>query len=287
MDGKTMPDYALAIRSGAPVVPPAGVTVYPLQQDPALEGALGQYNKFLFDFLDPICWPKQATGIVNDPVIDLSLNAANGRLGTANPPSFSPTRGMIVDATANQAVYLPASARVASTSKGFLFTVWVYLSGSQGQKTVFGYHLNASGPYGMYSNSGQNAFVIVYDGTAVPITVSGDGWYQVAIGRYSNDGGSTYGRRFRVTRMSTGGTIAQAAGTSGSTAAQPSTPIPTTVRLGDNVETQLATEWVGAFARCGLWDVGTVADVMTQAYLDAIVDADFAARQADFNALLT
>lgn len=142
-----------------------------LQRDGLVDAGM----KFLFDFADPYCWPKQAAPVNNDQFTNFVSGGASAvtALSGGSTMTFA-TGGVGFDIESNEGIVLPPSGNLPANNQGFVFCIWLkhlaqadqvnvpavggysYQLGTNNQYAIISH--NASGSYRMYAN-GNNVVV--------------------------------------------------------------------------------------------------------------------------------
>ncbi|GAB7553126.1 hypothetical protein NRB_26320 [Novosphingobium sp. 11B] len=254
--------------------PAAGVVLDKLYKDPALT----KYDVFVIDALDTECWPSQAAPVAGSSVIDIS--PADGADGTFAAPLMGFDGGFVMDGTAIQTIALPASCQPATTSRGNIAMVWLYLPAAAGAiRKLFGWMRSGpvTGSWGAYLAGAQSGLQVsvMADGVSATLNLPASDLYLFALGRVE-DGAGGFQYRRRIIRASNAADITKAGAASGANAAQPSTAAASTIG-GD---ASFGASAVSRFYRMRMVDVKQDANVATAAWFDTIVDAEFALNRA-------
>lgn len=243
------------------------------------------YTKYVYDALDTTSWPSQSAPVLGDLWRDLSPLAANSSFFGSDLPGFSGggfafTESAVTSpggvAARTERITLPASSKIAATSKGYVTTLWLkHTGGTAGKQVpVAGWHFSLTGPWGIYKQ--DTTFSLVGDGFVRNQTLSADVRHQVAIARCEDGAGG-----FLVRYYVDGVMVFSRAGNA--SVSQPTTP-PSTARLGYDLAAGLSAStgatFNGKIYRHVLADAGTTAGVFTATYVDALVAKDWNDNQA-------
>jgi len=153
------------------------------------DGTVDAGTKFLFDFADPYCWPKQVAPLNGDQFTNFVNGGAAAVTALAGGSSMTfATGGIGFDTETNEGIILPASGNLPANNQGFLFCIWLKHLAQADQTSinaVGGYSnqlgvnnqyalvaLNASGTYRLYAQGSNVPVPFPANGTIVQLAVA-------------------------------------------------------------------------------------------------------------------
>jgi len=202
------------------------------------DSVIDKHTRYVLDAGDLLSW-GQGSPAAGQKWSDLGPIGADAVIASSGGlPGFAGGGFVFDEATANQRIDLPSSAKIAPSSVGFAAAIWIKsvapVPGSAAVR-IGGWHNVATGPWGFYAFQDRHA--LIADGATSGPAVSYGTVHQLAVGRVRLPDG-TFQRRFYIDGLPF------ASSASGSTAAQPSTPIDP-ASLGDHNAMNVAQGYNG------------------------------------------
>lgn len=242
---------------------------------------IDKYTKYVFDSLDTQSWPSQSAPLSGNTWKSLTNQTATASFLSPDYPGFAGGGFNFAEytvsspssiATKTEQIILPATAKIAASSKGHAFAFWVNRTGgTSGKQTrIGGWFYGFTGPFGLYQQ--DNTFTIICDGKhSDRSSISTNTRHQFAAARV-DDGSGGYQIRFYVD----GVMVDSKAGNS--TVSQPSTA-PANATLGHSPDSGLSSSLAATFQgrqyRHWMTDAETIANVFTAAYADQLIATDW------------
>lgn len=246
-----------------------------LQRDGLVDAGM----KFLFDFADPYCWPKQAAPVNGDQFTNFVSGGASAVTALAGGSTMTFAAGGVgFDTESNEGIVLPPSGNLPANNQGFVFCIWLkhlaqadqtsvtavggysYQLGTGNQYAIVGH--NASSTYRMYAQGGNVAVPFPANGAILQLATA-----LVKVG--SNIVQRAYMNGAQVGADAIAGQAATFSLNQVSSAQMPSPELGFLAGAGQG--------WCGSIYRTYLTDIGaTGADPL------AILQADYAANSARF-----
>ncbi|RDK01427.1 hypothetical protein [Paraburkholderia lacunae] len=148
-----------------------------LQRDGLVDAGM----KFLFDFADPYCWPKQAAPVNNDQFTNLVSGGAAAVTFLAAPSTMTfATGGIGFDTETNEGILLPNSGNLPANNQGFVFCIWLKHLAQADQTSVsavggYSYQLGTSNQYAIIGQNSSNTYRMYANGQSVSVPFPANG----------------------------------------------------------------------------------------------------------------